>query len=157
MAVGAEKIARDIDFLYSMGRTRQDWWSFDDRVRYERDPAERFFGIGNHSHSANETNFTTEQLFVEARLGLNLSHDVQLAARTAPPVYQHSTRRILWYPLYRDVLSAPERVGMSALFLKFHALRKNPTAPEHVSIGFSWNRPCKVQCIDSPPHPFVTY
>lgn len=85
MAVGAEKIARDIDFLYSMGRTRQDWWSFDDRVRYERDPTERFFGIGNHSHSANETNFTTEQLFVEARLGLNLSHDVQLARSNCAP------------------------------------------------------------------------
>src|SRR5262249_24804245 len=34
VAGGAEKIDRDIDLSYSTGRTRQEWWSFDGRVRY---------------------------------------------------------------------------------------------------------------------------
>ncbi|MGE0824436.1 MAG: BamA/TamA family outer membrane protein [Candidatus Binatia bacterium] len=84
VASGAETIERDIDFLYSTGRTRQDWWSFDARVRYERDPTERFFGTGNNSQEANETNFTAEQLFAEARLGVNLSRKLQIALELRP-------------------------------------------------------------------------
>jgi hypothetical protein len=84
VASGAKEIDRDIDFLYSTGRTRQNWWSFDGRVRYERDPTERFFGVGNSSDKGDETNFTAEQFFAEARLGLNLSRDVQLAFELRP-------------------------------------------------------------------------
>jgi hypothetical protein len=84
VAGGAEKIARDVDFLYSTGRTRQDWWSFDARVRYERDPNERFFGVGNHTSESTETNFTTEQLFAEGRFGLNITPQFQLALELRP-------------------------------------------------------------------------
>ncbi len=84
VASGAEIIARDLDVLYSTGRTRQDSWSFDGRLRYRRDPTERFFGIGNNSQEANETNFTTEQLFAEARLGWNLTHEMQIAVELQP-------------------------------------------------------------------------
>ncbi|MGE0683940.1 MAG: BamA/TamA family outer membrane protein [Candidatus Binatia bacterium] len=84
VAGGAETIDRDIDFLYSTGRTRQDWWSFDGRVRYERDPTERFFGVGNSSDEGDETNFTTEQFFAEARFGLNITRQFQLALELRP-------------------------------------------------------------------------
>ena len=84
VAGGAETIDRDIDFSYSTGRTRQDWWSFDGRARYERDPTERFFGVGNNSDERDETNFTTEQLFAEARLGFNVTPQFQIAAELRP-------------------------------------------------------------------------
>ncbi len=84
VAGGAKVIDRDIDFSYSTGRTRQGWWSFDGRVRYERDPTDRFFGIGNNVGEAKETNFTTEQFFAEARLGLNLSPQLQAALELRP-------------------------------------------------------------------------
>jgi hypothetical protein len=84
VAGGAETIDRDIDLFYSTGRTRRDWWSFDGRARYERDPTERFFGLGNSSDEGHETNFTTEQLFAEARLGLNVTPQVQIAGELRP-------------------------------------------------------------------------
>jgi hypothetical protein len=73
VARAAETIDRDVDLFYSTGRTRQEWWSFEGRVRYKRDPTDRFFGIGNTSRRGKESNFTTEQLFDEARLGLNVT------------------------------------------------------------------------------------
>lgn len=84
VASGAETIDRDIDLFYSTGRTRQDGWSFDGRVRYERDPTDRFFGIGNNAAKGHESNFTTEQLFAEARLGLNISPQFQIALELRP-------------------------------------------------------------------------
>jgi len=84
LASGAEKIARDIDISYSTGRTRQERWSFDGRLRYERDPTDRFFGLGNSSDVGQESNYTTEQLFAEARLGLNLTPQFQIAAELRP-------------------------------------------------------------------------
>jgi hypothetical protein len=84
VAGGAENLDRDLDFSYSTGRTRQNSWSFDGRVRYERDPTERFFGIGNRADEDHETNFTTEQLFAEARLGFNVTPQVQFAVELRP-------------------------------------------------------------------------
>ena len=84
VASGAETIERDIDLVYSTGRTRQGRWSFDGRLRYERDPTERFFGLGNNSHNGDETNYTTEQFFAEARLGLNITPQVQIALELRP-------------------------------------------------------------------------
>lgn len=84
VASGAETIARDIDVFYSTGRTRHHWWSFDGRLRYERDPNERFFGFGNHSRESAETNFTTEQLLAEGRFGLNITPQFQFAVELRP-------------------------------------------------------------------------
>jgi len=84
LASAAETIARDIDLFYATGRTRQDWWSFEGRVRYERDPTDRFFGLGNASSRGQESNFTTEQLFAQARLGLNLTPQLQMALELRP-------------------------------------------------------------------------
>lgn len=142
VAGGAEKIDRDIDFLYSTGRRRQDRWSFDGRVRYERDPTERFFGVGNSSEEGNETNFTAEQLFAEARLGFNVTPQFQLAVELRPRYiniqpgafddipftesffpqlkglrsnYELRTRLILSYDT-RDSVSIPRRGSWFALF-----------------------------------------
>jgi hypothetical protein len=84
VASAAQTIARDIDLFYSTGRTRQEWWSFDGRLRYERDPTDRFFGIGNRSSLGKESNYTTEQLFAEVRLGLNFTPQFQLAVELRP-------------------------------------------------------------------------
>ena len=63
IAGASQHIARTVDLLYSTGLTRQQWWSFDGRFFFERDPTERFFGLGNHSKSSHETNYTTEQVY----------------------------------------------------------------------------------------------
>ena len=85
-AIGSasENIARRVDLLYSTGRTRQNWWSFEARFFFERDPTERFFGLGNESRKRAESNFTTEQVYTRLRLGLNLSPELQVAIEERP-------------------------------------------------------------------------
>ena len=55
-----EHIDRTVDLFYSTGLTRDRWWSFEGRLLFDRDPTERFFGLGNDSRSGDETNYTLE-------------------------------------------------------------------------------------------------
>ncbi|MGH7931859.1 MAG: BamA/TamA family outer membrane protein [Candidatus Binataceae bacterium] len=84
LAGAQENIARNVDISYSTGRTRENWWSFNGRLFFERDPTERFFGIGNDSRLGQETNYTTEQVYVQALFGYNITHDLQVALVERP-------------------------------------------------------------------------
>ncbi len=91
------EIARHVDVNYATGRDRQDPWSFNGELFWERDPTERFFGIGNMSRQSNETNYTTEQLYFRGTLGLNLSPAFQLSL-TVKPRYVRITPGAFDYP-----------------------------------------------------------
>ncbi len=79
-----EKIARNVDLYYARGRTHQSTWSFTGHFFFERDPTERFFGIGNDASEGNETNYTTEQLYFEGTLGYNITPRLQVALFERP-------------------------------------------------------------------------
>jgi outer membrane protein assembly factor BamA len=83
-ASATERISRNIDLRYSTGLTRQQRWSFDGRLLYDRDPTDRFFGLGNTSSEHDETNYTTDQQYLELRSGLNLSPNFQIALDARP-------------------------------------------------------------------------
>ncbi len=51
---------------------------------FERDPTERFFGIGNSSSEGNESNYTTEQVYFEGTLGYNITPRLQVALFERP-------------------------------------------------------------------------
>ena len=84
VAGAQETIARKVDLDYQTGRERTKWWSFEGRFYFERDPTERFYGSGNNSHKGNQSNYTTQQLYGEAILGLNISKRVQVALMERP-------------------------------------------------------------------------
>ena len=84
LAGAQENIARLVDLNYMTGRTHHDWWSFEGRLFFERDPTERFFGVGNDTRLGNETNYTTQQLYVRALFGWNITRNLQLAALIRP-------------------------------------------------------------------------
>ena len=77
-------IQRQVDLNFSTGRTHENWWSFDGRIFFERDPTERFFGIGNDSRLGGESNYTTQQLYVRALFGWNVSRNFQVALVLRP-------------------------------------------------------------------------
>jgi Omp85 superfamily domain len=81
---GSQNIARKVDLDYSTGRTHSELWSFEGRFYFERDPTERFFGIGNETQHGGETNFTTEQLYALGNLGLNITPNLQIALIERP-------------------------------------------------------------------------
>jgi hypothetical protein len=84
IAAISQTIARRVDLRYSTGRSRQEWWSLEGRFFFERDPTERFFGLGNDSRQGTETNYSTEQVYGDAKLGLNLSSEFQIALEEKP-------------------------------------------------------------------------
>jgi hypothetical protein len=83
-AGGQERIQRRVDFDYQTGRTHKQWWSFEARFYWEKDPTERFYGVGNDTRLGNETNYTTNQIYGLGVFGLNFTEDLQLALNVRP-------------------------------------------------------------------------
>lgn len=80
----AQRIARRVDLYFATGRAHTERWSFEGRFYFERDPTERFFGIGNQTQHSGQTNYTTEQVYGQAQLGLNLTPQLQVALVEKP-------------------------------------------------------------------------
>jgi hypothetical protein len=88
LAGAQQVIARTVDLNYATGRTRETWYSLEGRLFFERDPTDRFFGIGNDSRLGGESNYTTEQVYVRAKFGWNITQAVQLALVARPRYFR---------------------------------------------------------------------
>lgn len=84
VAGGSWNIARKIDLDYQGGRTHKKWFTYEARLYFERDPTERFFGVGNDSSEGNQSNYTTQQLFGEAVVGINFTDKLQFSVMERP-------------------------------------------------------------------------
>jgi hypothetical protein len=73
-----ERVERGLDLEYQHGRLRQQRWSVNASLVYDRDGTPRFFGIGNKSPAFAETNYTNQQERAEVQVGLNLTRAWQL-------------------------------------------------------------------------------
>ena len=73
-----QRVERGFDAEYETGRLRTRRWSISGSVIYDRSGTPRFFGFGNNSPQADETNYTDQQELVQVQAGLNLSHAWQL-------------------------------------------------------------------------------
>jgi Omp85 superfamily domain len=73
-----QRVERDFDAEYQLGRLREQRWSINTSVVYDRDGTTRFFGIGNESLESNESNYTSEQERAQIQVGFNLTHAWQL-------------------------------------------------------------------------------
>ncbi len=73
-----ERVEREFDGEYQLGRLREQRWSFNTSVIYDRSGTPRFFGIGNKSPAIEETNYTDQQEQMQMQVGLNMSHAWQL-------------------------------------------------------------------------------
>jgi outer membrane protein assembly factor BamA len=74
-----ERVEREADLEYQIGRARRDRWSFTASLISDRDGTPRFYGIGNHTLESSESNYTAQQQLARLQIGLNLSHVWQLA------------------------------------------------------------------------------
>jgi hypothetical protein len=73
-----ERVQRDFDAEYQIGRLRDQRWSITYSLIYNRSGTPRFYGIGNESAAIDETNYTNSQGFAQVQVGLNLSHVWQI-------------------------------------------------------------------------------
>jgi hypothetical protein len=73
-----ERVERDFDAEYQVGRSRQEAWSFNTSVIFDRSGVPRFYGIGNGTLLSAQTNYTDQQEVVQVQAGRNLTHEWQL-------------------------------------------------------------------------------
>lgn len=78
LAGAKQRVEREFDAEYQIGRSREERWSFTGSLIYDRDGTPRFYGIGNESPQSAQTNFTNEQTLAQAQIGLNLNRAWQL-------------------------------------------------------------------------------
>ncbi len=73
-----ERVERDVDAEYQTGRLRDQLWSTNYSLIFDRSGVPRFYGIGNESLQVNETNYTDAEELAQVQIGLNLTHEWQI-------------------------------------------------------------------------------
>jgi hypothetical protein len=73
-----QRVERDFDAEYQIGRQREQRWSINASLVFLRDGTQRFFGLGNGSQEVAQTNYTEQQELAQIQVGFNLSHAWQL-------------------------------------------------------------------------------
>jgi hypothetical protein len=74
----SERVQKEVNGQYTLGRLREQRWSFTVSAVYERDGAPRFFGIGNNTPESAESNYTLQQEVAQAQIGFNFNRAWQL-------------------------------------------------------------------------------
>ena len=73
-----ERVEREFDAEYQVGRTRQDRWSFNSSLVYDVDGTPRFYGIGNESPAIQQTDYTAQYEILQQQVGFNINHTWQI-------------------------------------------------------------------------------
>ena len=73
-----ERVERNVDAEYQVGRLRDQHWSYNYSLIYDRSGTPRFYGFGNESLAIDVTNYTNNQELAQAQIGYNLSHQWQI-------------------------------------------------------------------------------
>jgi hypothetical protein len=73
-----ERVEREFDGEYEIGRTREGPWSVLYSLIYDRNGSARFYGIGNQTRRRAQTNYTDQQDWAQVQLGFNLNHTWQI-------------------------------------------------------------------------------
>ena len=73
-----QRVEREFDAEYQRGRLRDQRWSINVSLVYDRSGVPRFYGIGNNTPKSAETNYTNQQERGQVQVGLNLTHAWQL-------------------------------------------------------------------------------
>ncbi len=77
----ATTIGEHFEGAYQNRRFMDGWLDFYGRLLHDQDPTERFFGIGNTTPQADETNYTMNEYRADATLGVNLPDSLQIWGR----------------------------------------------------------------------------
>ena len=73
-----ERVERHIEYEFQKGRLRENAWSINTSLIFDRSGTSRFYGIGNGSAADAVTNYTASQVLGQAVFGYNLNHTWQL-------------------------------------------------------------------------------
>jgi len=74
----SQRVQRKLDLEYESGRLRHTRWSFSASLLCMRDGTPRYYGIGNNTPQAAESNYTSVQKLAQGQIGLNFTQAWQL-------------------------------------------------------------------------------
>jgi len=124
--VGGAKqhVESEFDGEYATGMLRDERWSFSSSLIYDRDGSPRFYGVGNDSQLADQTNFTDQQKYAQTTLGLNLSHIWQIGYEMRLREVTITPGHIPGVPSIQDlypttVLKADRREFLNRLYVNY--------------------------------------
>jgi outer membrane translocation and assembly module TamA len=143
VAGAKQRVERGVDGLYTKGILRQTDWSLLSHVVYDRSATGRFFGIGNESQHADQTNYTNEQAYVETTLGRNFGPTFQVALNVRPRYIQIEKGTAESLPSTTVVFPQLNGLGnehefLTRVFVSYDT-RDSSTVPTHGSqiVGFA--------------------
>jgi hypothetical protein len=73
-----ERVEREGDFEYQLGRLRESHWSINSSLIFDRSGSPRFYGLGNNTITSHETDYTAEHELAQIQIGFNFNHSWQL-------------------------------------------------------------------------------
>lgn len=119
---------------WATGITRQSNWSFETHFLFERDPTERFFGLGDSSAFGAQTNYMTEQVYAEGLAAYNFTSHLSLALDIRPR-YVRIKHGAFNYPFIGKVFPTVKGINggtevRSRLFLNYDT-RDSVSIPRH--------------------------
>ena len=134
-----QRVERGIDAEYQGGRLREQMLSINASLLYERSGVSRFYGIGNQTLLADQTNYTTQQELAQIQVGLNLSHAWQVQYTGRIQVVDVLPGTLTGIPTLQSRFGDVIGIGTTAQLLNRIAIgydtRDNVTAP---SRGVEW-------------------
>lgn len=78
----ANESSFEVDYARGMQRTQR--WSLEGHFLYQRNPTQRFFGLGNSTATTTQTNYALLQVYGDGIAGFNLTPHWQIALRERP-------------------------------------------------------------------------
>lgn len=112
-----QRVERQVDFQYQTGLQRQDAWSLTGRLLYDREGTPRFFGIGNDTTLAGQTNYTSEEELAQATPAWNITHRLQLAYTLRAETIDVTPGSIPGVPSIQRHFGAGAMLGTTSLWL----------------------------------------
>lgn len=134
-----QRVESDFDGEYATGIQRDERWSFNASVVYDRNGSQRYYGTGNDTHVSGETNYTDQQKYIQTTVGLNLNHTWQLGytfrARTVDISAGHLTTAPSIQELYPGTVLRAEKQEILNRFLITYDTRNDVVVPTQ---GAEW-------------------
>ncbi|HEY0803366.1 MAG TPA: BamA/TamA family outer membrane protein, partial [Steroidobacteraceae bacterium] len=132
-----EKVEREFDGEYEIGRSRNDRWSVIYSLIYDRNGSTRFYGIGNQTRPGAQSNYTDQQEWGQVQVGFNLNHTWQILYTARLKVVDVLPGTLNGIPSiqtrFRGSLGTNDQL-LNRLSLVYDS-RDDPTIPTH---GMKW-------------------
>jgi outer membrane protein assembly factor BamA len=129
-----EKVERGLDLQYQLGRLHQGNFTSTTDADFDRDGTPRFFGIGNKTKLANQTNYTAQTTLLQEQLGWNLTPRWQLLYTIRKRIMNVLPGTLSSVPSIETVFG-PGRLGTKSELLNRYSVvydtRDDLTAPRH--------------------------